>query len=276
MPGGRQTTPLFDLLRRGNAGATPAPTRESSRVAKPMVRVELKPQAESPLTGSRDIPPEAGLQAVRVPVNTLWFVAAGAITLLVVLFASGYKLGQGAAQRQAERELSGRFGDRPNLTEPGEQTQSGPPPNVEPGPPRSGVISQPPLNRPEVDTGGIGAGTGAVLSSKGVMADPRERGKNYLALATLSRSDSEAAILFMAANGVEVIGVPVDRGAGRANNAAPAYRLFAAAGITSEQFRTKQTARTNLEAEVARLGEIWQKQHRGPSSFAKTGWEKHQ
>jgi hypothetical protein len=246
-----------------------------------MVRVELKPQVESPLVASRDTAPEAALQAVRVPVNTLWFVAAGAITLLVVLFVGGYKLGQGAAQRQAERELAGRFGDRPTLTEPLEQLETVPQPQVTPPGGRSGTgpaPTQPFQARSEPDPKTLAAGTGAVLSSRGVTADPREAGKNYLALATLSASDAEAAIAFMAANGVEVIGVPVDRGAGRANNAGPAmaYRLFAAAGITSEQFRTKQTARTNLEAEVARLGEIWQKQHRGPSNFAKTGWEKYQ
>lgn len=246
-----------------------------------MVRVELKPQAEMPLAPSRDIPPDPSLQAVRVPVNTLWFAAAGALTLLVLLFVGGYKLGMGAAERQAERELSARFGDRPNLTEPREQPPTDPAPRTTPPNSRdAGPATPQPVapTRPESDPGDMAAGTGAVMSSKGVTADPREHGKNYLALATLSRADAQGAIAFLAANGVEVIGVPVDRGTGRANNAGPAlaYRLFAAAGITSEQFRTKQTARTNLEAEVARLGEVWQKQHRGASNFAKTGWEKYQ
>lgn len=278
MQGGRQTTPLFDLLRRANAAptATPAPTRS----AKPMVRVELKPQTDPPpLSPSHDLPPAPAQQTLAIQTNTIWFAAAAALTALFVIFVVGYKLGQSAESRRAEQELSGRFGDRPNLSEPVDQ------PAIAPAPDRTPVAVKAPQSRPttpapvrpETDAG-PGAGTGAVITATGVSADRREPGKNYLAMATLGLAETKAAIQFMAANGVEVIGVPVDRGGVRANNAGPAetYRLYAASGITSEQFRTKQTVRTNLEAEVARLGEIWQKQHRGASNFAKTGWEKFQ
>jgi hypothetical protein len=45
-------------------------------------------------------------------------------------------------------------------------------------------------------------------------------------------------------------------------------------GITSEEYSRRMTARTNIEADVARLGPRWQKERRGSSNFAKPAWEK--
>lgn len=272
MPGGRQTTPLFDLLRRQNGAAPPAAPAEAPKAAKPMMRVELKPQVEGALSPSRDTAPEPALPVLRLPVNAFWYIVAFMVAALFLVFFAGYKLGQNAARQQADRDLGERMAEYPGLTDPLNE----PGPVTRTDPPRPTILPKPTPTQTQPDSGTIAAGVGAVLSSRGVTADPREAGLNYLALATLGKSDAEAAIAFMSQNGVEIIGVPVDRGGQRANNAGPAYRLFAAAGISSEQYRTKQTARTNLEAEVARLGDIWQKQHHGASNFAKPGWEKYQ
>lgn len=281
MPGGRQTTPLFDLLRRQNGAASaqaPGTPTDAPRPPKPMVRVELKPQVEPSLSPSRETAPDAPLSVLRLPLNAFWYAVALFVALLFLVFFGGYKLGKDAANRQADRELGERLLDRPGINDPLNQPSTSPAP--QPSSSSSSTPTSPSTRTPapntqtQSDSDAISPGVGAVLSSRGVTADPREHGQNYLALATLSKTDAEAAIAFMSQNGVEIIGVPVDRGGGRANNAGPAYRLFAATGITSEQYRTKQTARTNLEAEVARLGDIWQKQHHGASNFAKPGWEK--
>jgi hypothetical protein len=135
---------------------------------------------------------------------------------------------------------------------------------------------------------------GAAITSKGFLSgDPRESGKNYLALANLGLEDTKEAIQFLVANGVDAFAVPVvDRGRGAANNPPPSspnspagvggawvggvYRIFALPGITSEQYSRKMTIRTNLEAKVASIGKTWQEKHRGASNFARTNWEKFQ
>ena len=116
----------------------------------------------------------------------------------------------------------------------------------------------------------------AVITSKGLLAgDPREAELNYLNLATLPRTDSESAIAFLAANGVEAFAVPVDPTDSEAKNPAPSkYRLWVLPGITTEDYRQRKTVRTRLEAEVSRLGQIWRKEHRGTSDFSQPLWEK--
>ena len=100
---------------------------------------------------------------------------------------------------------------------------------------------------------------------------------NYLKLAQMTRTEAERAVKFLSENGVEAFAVPVDRTGANTNNPDPsksAYWLFAAKGITGEEYSNRLTARTNIEAAVARLGLRWQKEYRGSSNFSKPGWEK--
>lgn len=109
------------------------------------------------------------------------------------------------------------------------------------------------------------------------MTDPRVSELNYLSLASLGEADANAAIAFLAANGIDAIGVPrVDPSAAPANNQGPTqvYRIYALPGITRDEYAQKLTARTNLEAAVAKVGATWQRDHRGASNFARTQWEK--
>lgn len=118
-----------------------------------------------------------------------------------------------------------------------------------------------------------------MITAKGGLAgDPRERGLNYCVLATLSGPDAKRAIDFLAENGVEAIGLPVD-GRGRSGNNLDSpltYQVIALPGITREEYAQKRTARSNLEANVTRLGQIWQREHRGTSNFARFGWTKYE
>jgi hypothetical protein len=117
-------------------------------------------------------------------------------------------------------------------------------------------------------------GQGTIISAVGMLAtDPREAGLNYLALATLPRADAEAAIAFLAQNGLQVIGVPVDRARAATNNPGPA-RLYALPGLSRDEFRGP--AKEAMERAVTRLGAVWQREHRGSSNFARPGWEKFQ
>jgi hypothetical protein len=278
MPPGRHAKPLFEYM---------AGTASRSGAAKPVVRVELKPAPRvepAPLTPASEIAEELDAEtlappsaSVRVPLNYFYLGIAGLIVLAILAWVGGVKYGSSTEAARAERELAGAFRGVPSVREPVEP--AGGPPTPAPGPrvmpPPAPSPSPSPVAQPASPPATPANGTGlTVLTSRGLGPDPRERGLNYLALATLPKTDAEAAIAFLASRGLECIGQAVDRRGGGANNQGPWYKLVALPGITSEQYGNKATARTNLEAAVARLGYEWQSKHRGASDFSMPGWEK--
>lgn len=265
----RRTTPLFDLVSRGGA-ARPA-TPSTPRAAKPIVRVELKPGAES---YPEPAPLAQTIEASGVIPTNFWYLG-GAVLLLVGILAwgGGVMLGRSQERAKVEKSLGAAFGERPPVTEPNA------PGNARPEVPTPQV--QPQGNRPEghVDRPqsppAVPVSTGPVLLSRGMSADPRQKGLNYLNLASLPRTDAEGAIAFLSANGVEVAGVPVDPPPWAPKNQGPAqwYALYVTQGLTREQLGLD--VRANLEARVSQLGQVWQKQHRGSSNFSRPAWEKY-
>lgn len=375
MPAGRSNRVLFDLIpqrdaepARGKAaGPTPAPTPTpvaptpatpanmtgaSSATAKPVVRVELKPQDATPTSTStstpstpasqpagqgtlprasayapradthhsaaelaaprayQDLPRAAatphsphsphaghaphdrptsirwpsflGTSALAVPINLIYLSVAALVILAVGFFIWGRAVGESATMKQ----LGAGTLDVPPVVEPNAsspQLLPPPTPTPTPTPTPSPNRSAPQGGRPPSQTPAPAIATpapaGAILTIRGpVMTDPRVADLNYLSLASLGEADANAAIAFLAANGVDAIGVPrVDPGTSRANNQGPTqvYRIYALPGITRDEYAQKLTARTNLEAAVARIGATWQRDHRGPSNFARTMWEKY-
>jgi hypothetical protein len=207
--------------------------------------------------------------------NLILIALAVVVGLLVLAYITGYRGGRTAA----ERELAAFQRQNPGVSEP---QPSNPAPASAPAPSRTTPTNPTPSPRPTPTPVPVQGGSltgeipaGATITSRGYLqGDLRESGLNYLTLAVLSGEDARAAILFLSQNGVEAFGVPVDPSGRAANNRGPSYRLYALPGITSEQYRQRQTVRTRLEAEVARLGGIWQRDHRGTSNFARTQWEK--
>lgn len=117
----------------------------------------------------------------------------------------------------------------------------------------------------------------AAITPRGLTtSDPREVGKNYLALATTSGAEAEAAVTFMAANGVDAFAIPVEIKGGNAKNQGPGgkYRLYVLPGLTSEQLRKSDWPKATLEAKVSQLGARWQKEYNGGSNFSSTAWYK--
>ncbi|MFZ2872906.1 MAG: hypothetical protein WAZ94_00315 [Phycisphaerales bacterium] len=270
----RRTTPLFDLVSRGGA-ARPA-TPSTPRAAKPIVRVELKPGAAAYPEAAPQVQAGDALGGSGgIPAN-YWYLG-GAVILLVSLLAwgGGVMFGRSQEQAKVQKNLGAAFGDRPSVTEPspaGARPNSGQPQ----GPPRGQPQPQPQnqVERPQMPPT-VPMSTGPVLSSRGMSADPRQKGLNYLNLASLPRTDAEGAIAFLSANGVEVAGVPVDPPPWAPKNQGPAqwYALYVTQGLTREQLGLD--VRANLEAKVAQLGQVWQKQHRGSSNFSRPAWEKY-
>jgi hypothetical protein len=50
--------------------------------------------------------------------------------------------------------------------------------------------------------------------------------------------------------------------------------VYAAEGITREQFKARTAERTQLEDAVQRLGKRWQKEHKGQADFSTAWWDK--
>jgi hypothetical protein len=117
---------------------------------------------------------------------------------------------------------------------------------------------------------------GSVLSVRGpIGSDPRTPGLNYIHIERLPRADAEKVIAYLSKSGIETIGVPVERNPKAANNL-PLYSVIALKGITGEQYRLKDKARSSLESEVVRLGAIWQKEYKGTTNFIRFTWMKYQ
>jgi hypothetical protein len=287
MPGGRRTTPLFDLLTKREATARPAaaavapppvrmPSSPDVRMSKPVVRVELKPREVAEPPPERETPVYSGQTgAVRLPMN---WVYIGVAVLGVLLFGAwllGQKLGESRTKKDLEPMLRR---PEPGVREAGADGSA--PAEVSPYAPGRSPKAPHGAAGSGANGGSGGAVTPLVKNVQGVDpgSDPREKGLNYLYLAVLSKADAEAAGAFLRANSLEAYAVPwVDPKGGQANNAGPgggAFRLFVVPGITSEEYSQKKTVRTRLETEVVRLGALWQKEHRGASNFAKHSWEK--
>lgn len=265
MAGGRAPTPLFDLLSRRGAVTTrpaaPAPPRAE--------RVSVRAARPAPA----DDTPAPEPQILRLPVNTLYIAVAAVLVLVLGAWIGGVKWGSSREAARHERELGELLGTRPSVAEPGVGQVL--PPGV-PDQGRADTGRQPTAGQAGVPTPPrVG---GSVLVPGGFGADPREDGLNYLALAVLPQADATAAVAFLAQNQVGAFAVPVDGRGVEVNNPGPGsrYRLYALPGVTRDQLRSKQTIVTNLEARIAQVGQVWQREHRGASNFSKPGWVKYQ
>ena len=256
------------------------PPRERPVGEKPVIRLELKPESAAAVTPSRDDGAEAaswgsgvlGGSTVRVPVNAIYVASA----LLILLAIAGWVLGwQMGIKRTKDQTPEVR--PRPPVSEPADAPS---PPALTPTPvkPKADKPADKAAAPPVKSSAGAADAALLTLTAKGVLqGDPREVDLNYLKLAQLTRTEAERAVKFLSENGLEAFAVPVDRAGANTNNPDPtraAYWLFAAKGITSDEYSNRLTARTNIEATVARLGLRWQKEFRGSSNFSKPGWEK--
>lgn len=306
MAGGKSSPPLFELLGQGKGesisrqaksfipGASPAPDADGGSAGRggdgapsagdgvvggggggveqhqsAMARRELGSLgSDGALVGSKT-------RTALVLSRPQALIGVGCLIGLIVLvwtlaYGSGARSKEAEWQRLMQRDQ--RIGPDP-LVGDGSQGGRGDvrEPRTEPRPPGTGGL-----------TGGgggggglLGAGTGGfILSAGGVLPkDPRQPGQNYLRLATLPRADAQAAIEYLAAGGVESIGVPVDPGTASANNPTR-YAVFAMVGITGEEYKNRRPVMTDIEAKVARIGERYRREAKGPTDFSKPLWTK--
>jgi hypothetical protein len=269
----------------------PAPDTADTRPATGPMTLN-SPIAGAKNSPSRDLPPEgsAGADAwaaqsgvsgatVRVPVNAVYLAAAGFVLLMVIAYGVGSFLSRRAAERES---AAGR--EQPPISEPVDSPgTAGTALDAAPAtkPPSRGEapkISSATTPAAETPVPSVPRPSDALcLTSKGwTTSDQREDGLNYLLLAYVSQTEAEDAISFLAENGLETFALYVDPSQVRGNNFSPTrpYKLYASKGITSDEYSKKMTAKTNVEAAVARLGPRWQKERKGSSNFSKPAWEK--
>ncbi|MFG0327025.1 MAG: hypothetical protein ACF8SC_07145 [Phycisphaerales bacterium JB037] len=273
MSAGRPNPPLFEILTRNNGSASSPPRPRTG----PLPRIET-PERSSPAS------PVARL---NIPVYAVYLAVSLALALCAAVWAVAYRVGRDAGERETLQQLGTVTAPPPRSPDPLLATSNpamdpeGPPTNPVPRttPPRDSTprsTDQP--ARPSL-TINPAFTPGPVLNHRGeIVADPRTRGTNYLHLASdLPRDEAERLLSYLAAYGVEAIAVPsdparVDSLAADANNDLP-MSVYSLRGVASDEFENAAGQRERHRTLVARLGEVWLRDHRGSVNLAKTNWE---
>ncbi len=283
----RNQRPLFDLIGQIPTGAQPSsgsvPTHTpsagsmiESTPTSPVSKGKLSSHAPGDEVASFDRYASTARNSggLTVSINSLYLAGAALVVVALLVWVGGYFYGMRSKQKELEPVL--RQSVIPSGGDPlANNTTSSPPaglgtstnPSYEASlnlkaAPGSAVTT---INDPK-----------AIISVKGLLAsDPREPGLNYLHIERLPAGDAEKVIAFLTRSGVETIGVPVESSKKAANNV-PLYSVVALRGITGEQYRQKDKARSGLESEVVRLGTIWQREYKGTTNFTRSNWMKYQ
>lgn len=255
MPGGRSSTPLFEVLSRGDAA------HHDDRPAN-------LPPHEGPDNHHDDHDVHARRGRVLVPIPTLYAAGALTLSLLVLAFVGGYQYGQSAATDATQPlDLNGviRPPNDPANTRITDPTVG----------PRRQPADQPTPSRATQQPGAANSG---ILSAEGpLQADPREPGSNYLELATLTQTQAVSALDFLAANNLRAIAVPVglDRPPS-ASNTSDRFRIVSLGlAVPSGAYSRMAGERRSHEALVARLGKRWVTEAGGTADFSDTLWKKY-
>ncbi|NUQ66748.1 MAG: hypothetical protein HUU18_00500 [Phycisphaerales bacterium] len=261
MPGGRHTTPLFDLLR-GNRAGDRSPTVESAphaahtpRAEKPVLRVELKPAPSSTQSlqpAERWYSVLLGGHTIAVPLNLLFISGFLVIGAVVITWIAAFQWGKQDTQRELEPYL------RLNLP-PAEGLDA------------KGQPSTTPTN-PAKPQGGPGGS--AAIPKAPVGGDLRQAGLNYLALGNTHLPEAERLVAFLGENGIQAFFVRVDPERSSANNQPALGRVFVLPGFVGTNWARSQQERDELVRKIASLANQWRRERKGTLDISRGGWEK--
>ncbi len=205
-----------------------------------------------------DIPASHWLQPGRqiaIPVGYLLAAIAGGMILLVVVFMIGHEQG-----RKAERIVHVGDYESAGNADSGSEAAHRPEDPLRTGP-ASRDRSSPNRTGGDSDSSRSSgrAGSGPTDSSQWgpILSDPRERGREYFAIAETNESGAVRLAEFCRARGLETYVVP--------GNTAGLRRVIALPGFDPPG-RTNPDAR-RLRDQIYRIGEEWQRQERGGSNL---------
>ena len=211
----------------------------------------------------------SGREGLTLPMPWVYWIATGAVVLFATVWWGGVLAGKKDAERRFGRVLSPPEGTDAGNTPPATPEGQNPGPETPPNPS---------VRAPEPAGGGNAAptGSGELYASSGwTDTDPRQKGMNYLQLATLPKSDAVRVVEYLKGKGKAALAVPsraVERGPDAGKN--PGYFVYLLTPLTRDQYRDGKTA-VRIENEIKAIGKDWQKsKDRGPTAFAQPGWVK--
>ena len=300
MSGGRKTVPLFDLLPkkagiedRGRVGGPLSPTHSTAHPSGQHTgqhtghpqghassEVEAKPATPAAVLGPHNTQgptPDLDLSHTRptadsspdsivVPRFAFAVIVACLVALLVLAWAAGVRFGRVQSDQNQAAKIEATEG---NLL----GTTPTPTPNPSPSP---APVHTPSAQDPQ--TSASPSGTGTIYTYDGwTTADPRQRGMNYLRLATLNREQAVVTVDYVKQKGKRAIAVPsgtVDRSPGGGKN--PTYFVYLLTPLSRDQYRDAPL-RNRIENEIKEIGRQWAKlKDRGPTDFSQPGWVKYE
>jgi hypothetical protein len=305
---GKNSPALFELIRDPGVNQKSIPSVKQPRSAGshqpeeadiPVMRVEPKPRVTLSLArevveepeptqeAASPLPPSPfsaakikvhRLPQLRLTPTSLSIAVGGGLLLILIIWATAFKLGESRAERQAQRELElagvrdPLKGDsiplNPGLVTPDRTAGAipGAGQGTKPPQPQPNKASQtppvPPAPKPA-----------SPAPSSANPADTREIGLNYcVAASLLTKEQAERAAGFLRDNGVKAIAV-LEAGAGASNNP-DSWRVVVLEGITGQEYRDRGPIRNRVEADLTRLGEIYRRDPQGRVDFGRCAWEK--
>lgn len=239
-----------------------------------------KPRVVSAMPRPRESEPEAaaptGKHGIVIPVNAMYVAPVVVLVIVLAVWMLGVRWGR----NDAERDLANSGIALPStapvdpLANSDTASRTGtsgktvaPPPPIERAQPESTITGP---NGVAIDP------NGKILSARGPLAsDPRQKGTNYLHIASLPKEDAQNALAYLAQNKIDAIAIPmeVDSGAQAAKNK-PWFQVVVLVGITSDEYRNrdKPGRAKQAEATIRKLGAAWKNDKRGPSDFGKILW----
>jgi hypothetical protein len=235
----------------------------------PKPRVEAEPVGAGPAAAPARAEVGAGGGRLSVSMTTLSIAAVAVVVLAVIVYSSGYRMGQAKEARQAQQELE-RAGVRdplrgdgipvnPALVTPAPGSQAGTP--ARPAPQNPPVARQNPASPP------------APTQVSGPLADTREAGLNYcVAASRLDKAAAERAAAFIREGGLPAIAVL--EGTGSGSNNATSWKVVVLQGVTAQEYRERAPVRTRVESELTKLGEVYRRDPKGRVNFGQFAWEK--
>ena len=222
----------------------PAPAVASSPAATP-ARARVEPDAALKWLDAK--------RSVTMPVSRIYIAAAAMIVVIVGVWWLAWEAGSAAEYRKWEPRLA----------------QSGGSPPVMPTETQRQPIQQTPVQQDQTRQND----RTTPQPRPSVTTDTRVAGSNYLLIAAnLSETEAIRAAEFLTASGIPAVAVTGDASArGRT------FKVYSLLEIKSEEYSAKSALRSQHKSDVARLGQVWQREHRGSSSFAEnqTMWEKY-
>lgn len=254
MAGRSSSPPLFEVLERQRARSDDRPVR----VEAPEPRAE---GAEPRVRRLGELVVADG--RVVLPVSYAYISLASIIVLGLLVWTLAYSAG---ARAKHEAMLDQWSRGRPGVQDPlvAEPETQRPP---------TGASNTPVESRPAATPS---SGLPPVLTASGpISEDPRQPGLNYLHLATsLTRGEAEGVVVFLGSNGLEALAIPLDRTGGGANNPVR-FQLVLAEGFEGSQFNATKPRRDDLVRRAQALGQRWQREMKGSTSFPSPQWTKY-